>query len=106
MIFSGRKRSATARAKRRITRMGISAPRYQRAVLTALVGLLGIGVVYSVPATGFNGANETQKRPASSRTRGHPVNGAGKQRGWEPLIKPLAIWLGRQKHSNQSLVRA
>jgi hypothetical protein len=30
MIFSGWKRSATWRAKRRITRMGMSAPRYQR----------------------------------------------------------------------------
>src|SRR5437879_8368589 len=30
MIFSGRKRSATCRAKRRITRKGTSAPRYQR----------------------------------------------------------------------------
>ena len=30
MILSGRNRSATSRAKRRITRMGTSAPRYQR----------------------------------------------------------------------------
>jgi len=30
MIFSGRKRSATCRAKRRMTRMGTFAPRYQR----------------------------------------------------------------------------
>ena len=30
MIFSGRKRSATSRAKRRMTRSGTSAPRYQR----------------------------------------------------------------------------
>src|SRR5579871_705858 len=30
MILAGQKRAATCRAKRRITRMGMSAPRYQR----------------------------------------------------------------------------
>src|SRR5258708_7302066 len=54
MILSGWKRSATARAKARITRIGMSAPRYQRGRFAASVLrwvlMLDIGRHLSRPA--------------------------------------------------------
>jgi hypothetical protein len=48
MILSGRKRSATSRANLRMTRVGISAPRYQRCGFSADIALEVMLSIYSV----------------------------------------------------------
>lgn len=87
MILSGSKRSATSRAKRRMTRMGISAPRYQRGrgSFRGLRGFLAIPLFY----------------PARQRQRAK--NG-------EPNVAALLKKIEQQKqlrfaHTDQSSIR-
>ena len=75
MILSGSKRAATSRAKRRMTRIGMSAPRYQRgaAAFVMLRGFLAMPSLYTTAA------RTASMRELVDRWGGRPEVGLGKE---------------------------